>query len=130
MSEVKILFTFRGIKTTIQCNKNEKLRNVMKRYETKVEIDINKVYLLYNGNKVDEELSFEELANREDKMMNMMNILIDEINNSAIIEDKIEKSKNIICPKCKENILIEIKDYKISVYECKNKHIIDEIKIN
>ena len=130
MSEAKIIFTFHGMKTTMQCNKKEKLRNVMKRYGTKEKIDINKLYLLYNGIKVNEELSFEQLANREDKKMNMMNILIDEINNSTIIEDKIEKSKDIICPKCKENILIEIKGYKISIYECKNRHRIEEIKIN
>ncbi len=60
MSEAKIIFTFNGIKTTIQCNKNEKMRDILKRYGTKVEIDINKIYLLYNGNKVNEELSFEE----------------------------------------------------------------------
>ena len=32
----------------------------MKKYGTKIEIDINKEYLLYNGNKVNEELNFEE----------------------------------------------------------------------
>ena len=31
----------------------------------------------------------------------------------------IEKSKYIICPKCKENIKLLIKDYKISLYDCK-----------
>ena len=129
MSEARIIFTFNGIKTTIQCNKNEKMRNILKRYATKIQIDINKVYLLYNGNKLDEELNFEELANKEDKLMNMMNIILYEINKSTIIEEKIIKSKEIICPKCKENILIKLKDYKISMYNCKNKDRIEDIKI-
>ena len=51
MSEARIIFTFNGIKTTIQCHKNEKMRNIFKRYSTKVQIDINKVYCLYSRNK-------------------------------------------------------------------------------
>ena len=114
MSEVKIIFEFKGMKTTIKCDKTEKMRSIMKRYGTIVEIDINKIYLVYNGNKVNEELSFEEIANKEDKKMNMMNIIIYEINNSKIIE---EKSKEIICPKEKENYIIgeiEIKEEDIN----------------
>ena len=106
MSEAKIIFIFKGMKTIIQCNKTEKIRNIMERYEAKVKIDKNKVYLIYNGNKVNEELSFEELANKEDKKMNMMNIIIYEINNSTIIEEKIEKSKEFILLNEKENYIM------------------------
>ena len=117
MSEVKIIFTFNDIKTIIQCNKNEKIRNIMEIYQAKVQIDKNKIYLVYNGNKVNEELSFEEIANKEDKKMNMMNIIIYEINNSKIIEEKRVKSKEIIYPKEKENYIIgeiEIKEEDIN----------------
>ena len=99
MSEAKIIFIFNGMKTIIQCNKNEKIRNILERYGKEVEIDKNKVYLIYNGNIVNEELCFEVLANEEDKKMNMMNIIIYEINNNIIIGEKIEKSKEIIYPK-------------------------------
>ena len=81
MSEVKIIFAFKGMKTIIKCDKVEKMRNIIKRYGTVVEIDINKIYLVYNGKKVNEELSFEEIANKQDKKMNMMNIIIYEKNN-------------------------------------------------
>ena len=117
MSEVKIIFEFKGMKTTIKCNKSEKMRNIIKRYGTIVEIDINKIYLVYNGNKVNEELSFEEIANKQDKKMNTMDIIINEINNSKIIEDKKEESKEIIGPKEKENYIIgeiEIKEEDIN----------------
>ena len=36
-----------------------------------------------------------------------------------------KKSPDIICPECKENILIKIEDYKIKLYDCKNKHTYD-----
>ena len=39
-------------------------------------------------------------------------------------------SKDIICPECKENILIDISDFKIKLYECKNNHIFNNILIN
>ena len=123
MSDVKIIFEFKGMKTTIKCDKTEKMRSIMKRYGTVVaEININKIYLVYNGNKVNEELSFEEIANKQDKKMNMMNIIIYEINNSKIIEDKKERSKEIISLKEKEN-------YIISEIEIKEKDINKDIRI-
>ena len=75
MSEVKIIFVFKGMKTTIKCDKAEKMRSILKRYETSVGIDINKIDLVYNGNKVNEESSFEEIANIQDKKMNTMDII-------------------------------------------------------
>ena len=39
-------------------------------------------------------------------------------------------SKEIICPECKENILINIYDFKINLYECKNYHIFNNILMN
>ena len=39
----------------------------------------------------------------------------------------IVKSKNIICPKCGENALIAINDYKITLYDCKNSHKIENL---
>ena len=49
--------------------------------------------------------------------------------NSNNIETKIIKSKDIICPECKENILINIKDYRINLNECKNNHSRNNIKL-
>ena len=37
------------------------------------------------------------------------------------------KSKEIICPKCNENILIKIDEYKINLYNCKSNHEINNI---
>ena len=40
------------------------------------------------------------------------------------------KSKDIICPKCKEVCQFEIKDYEINLFGCKNGHIEKNIKLN
>ena len=39
-------------------------------------------------------------------------------------------SKDIICPQCKENILLNIRDFKINLSGCKNKHNIKNILLN
>ena len=52
-------------------------------------------------------------------------------NNNKIKEkqSKIE-SKTIICPTCHEDALINIKDYKITLFNCKNRHINENILLN
>ena len=50
-----------------------------------------------------------------------MNILVNTTEEIPITEGLI-KSKDIICPQCKHNCLLDIKDYKIKLYDCKNSH--------
>ena len=60
-----------------------------------------------------------------------MNILVFEKSKSTIIRDKgIIESKEIICPKCKENCKIIINNYKIKLYDCKNNHEINNILLD
>ena len=42
----------------------------------------------------------------------------------------LKKSKYIICPECQENARISIKDFKISIYDCKNGHVTNNIQLN
>ena len=44
-------------------------------------------------------------------------------------EPEFVNSKDIICPKCKEPCRIEIKDYKIKLYDCVKGHVVDDINI-
>ena len=120
----KVIFIYKGIETIIQCNINDKIKDIYKRYETKIGIDISKLYFIYNGNQINNNLALNEIINEEDKRRNIINILVNE-NNETIKKDNIIKSKEIICPKCKENILIKIDEYKINLFNCKNNHNIN-----
>ena len=52
-----------------------------------------------------------------------MNIVVNK--NSDDINAKKELiSKDIICPECKENILLDFQNYKINLIGCKNKYFI------
>ena len=119
---VEVLFNYNGIETIIQCNINDKMKDIINKYIIKTEKNNKNLYYLYNGDKINEELSFNEQANENDNKRKKMNILVyikeENINN----KENIIKSKDVICPECKENILINIKDYRVNLYECKNNH--------
>ena len=114
---INAIFKYEGRETIIQCNMNEKMRDIIKKYKNKVEIENE--YYLYSGNTINEELKLEEIINELDKSNNIIKIVVcsDIISeNNNIIE-----SKEMICPDCKENVIIDIRDYKIQM-KCKNNH--------
>ena len=93
MSEAIVEFTFMGNKMIIQCMKEEKMKDICKRYSIKIERHINTLLFIYNGNIINLELSFEEQANIIDKNNRKMNIIVD-----------IKEIDEFICPKCGEKI--------------------------
>ena len=98
------------------------MRDIINRFNTKSEINMDKAKYLYGGNQVNLELTFYEQANNIDKQRKEMNILVD-INESITSNNQSTiKSKEIICPKCKENCLISFENYQIHLYYCKNGH--------
>ena len=115
---LKVIFNYRGIETVIQCQINETIEEIIKKYKSKIEI--NNEYYLYIGKKLNENNKLEEIINNEDKINNKMIILvydINEIENNEMIE-----IKEIICPEYNENVIININDYKIEM-KCNNNHI-------
>ena len=131
MSQIE--FIYNGVNTVIQCNRDEKLKDICQRFKLKVNLAPNKLlFYSYNGRVVtNDELKFVEIANTEDKNRNQMNVIVIESDAPAEQrESDIIKSKNIICPKCKENIKMDIKDFKVNLYDCKNGHKIEHILLN
>ena len=117
----KVIFLFNRFEIIIQCNKNEKMKEIFKRFALKANLEINKIYFLYNGDKINEELKYNEVVNREDNERDTMSILVYETN-KTIIQYNITKLNEILCPQCNENILIKIYNYKINFFNCKNNH--------
>ena len=122
-----VIFLLNGFPTRIQCLINEKMRDIINRFNEKLKINMNKAQYLYGGNQVNLELTFYQQASNIDKQRKEMNILV-YINESIISNNQsIIKSKEIICPKCKENCLISFDNYQIKLYNCKNGHEIKNI---
>ena len=126
MAEVD--FIYKGNIINIQCNSNDKMKDIFQKFIIKAQINNNQLlYYLYQGNKINEDLTFEQIISSNDKEYNKIKILVNIINENDNKINTLIKSKYIICPKCKENIRFKIEDYKILLYECKNGHEINNI---
>ena len=117
-------FIYEGKTLRIICNMNEKMSKIKEKFAIKALVEKEAVYFLYNGNKIDEKKTLEEvIGDKEEKKILVYKV--DEIE-----KNKVEiKSKNIICPECGEDIRIKIEEYKIRLYGCKNGHEIRDILI-
>ena len=124
---LNVFFTYNGMKIEIQWKKADKIKNIINRFCSKVNLDKTKLYYyLYNGNKINEELKFEETINKNDKIIKIL--VIEE--NKIIKNENIKEINEIICPECGENILIKIEYYRMNMYKCKNNHNRDNISID
>ena len=113
------IFNYNGVNTVIQCNLEEKMKDIMNKFTNKIQKDLNSLNFLYGGEKLKEDLKFKDLIRNSNN--NKINILVYSIN--EINENKsIIKSKDIICPECKENCKIKLDNYTILLYDCKNNH--------
>ena len=118
-------FLFEGTSTLIQCNENDKLETIINKFCLKTEKNKNELVFLYGGHVINDQKTFNDLANPEDKQRKQISIIVTD-NSSKIIENKnLKKSKYIICPQCNEIAMIDIKDYKIKLFGCKNSHLKD-----
>ena len=120
-----VVFNLNGQDTIIYCKRNEEMKNVFNKFASKTNIDVNKVYLLYNGKMVNENLTCDALMNENDKKRNSMNILAIETN-LDIENENIIQTNDIICPKCQEAIFIKLHDYKVHFEDCENGHTIQK----
>ena len=107
-------------------NLNDSFNDVIQKYANKAQLDINNVQFFSNGQKISNNEKVKNILNKTEKSINRKIILVLSIN-STINNGNINmiKSKDIICPICKEICIYEIKDHKIKLYECKNGHEID-----
>ena len=124
----EVLFNYKGIKIKIECNTKDKMKDIINKYLLKNKNNKD-IYFLYNDSIINEDLKFNEQANEIDNKRKKMNILVyikeENINN----KENIIKSKDVICPECKENCLMNIKDYRINLYDCNNNHIRNKISL-
>ena len=113
-------FIYNGKTSIIQWNLDETMKDICNKYLIKTNIHKNSIIFLYSGNIINEEMKLSDI--KDINKLKEIIILVDsnnEINKEKVI---IIKSKDIICPICKENIRYKMNDYKIYLYDCKNGH--------
>ena len=122
----KIYFIYKGIKIIILGSLNEKMKNIINKFIEKAHTKRDSIYFVYSSKIVDEGLSLDQIANKEDKLRKEMAILVYSYSNDNQ-KNSIIKSKEVICPKCLGNINLIVENYKISLFNCKNNHSIKDL---
>ena len=128
---VEIIFNYNQVDTIIQANLNDSFDKIIQKFINKSQLDINSIYFVSNGQKLRNNEKISNIINESEKLYKRKIILVLSIN-STINDDNtnMTKSKDIICPICKEICIYEIGDHKIKLYGCKNGHILDNIKLD
>ena len=127
---VSIEFDYQQIKTIIQANLNDKFETFLNSYKVKTNRDITKLYFLVNGRYIEKNDIIKDIMNFNDKQNQKIKILVNDINSSVFQNNNLIKSNNVICPECKEICKIEIKDYRIKLYDCKMGHVKENLKLD
>ena len=128
----KITFNYNSSNYIINCNTKDKFVKVIQSLSKKIELDINKLQFLYNGNSISNNLTIDEISNQIDKKRKEMNILVINLDtpNLKETEKNIKPITEIICPKCHENIFFNIENYKINLFDCIKNHKKNNILLN
>ncbi len=114
MSEAKVVFNFEGTELVIQCNPEDKIRDICQKYSAKIETNMNSLLFLYGGIKLNMDLRFKEQANSFDRSNNVMRVLVYK-----------EDADDFTCPHCGEKIKLNTE--KIDEIISSNNNIKDTI---
>ena len=60
-------FVDNGNKVFIQCNENDKLGDIIQKFNLKAKKNLKEMIFLYSGNIIDENKTYKELVNLEDQ---------------------------------------------------------------
>ena len=123
---IEIDFKYQGTKICLYCTEKILMKDIFNKFYNKTSLDLNSLNFIYNQKKIDDKLSVAKIMTDDDKKNKKMEILVDlKYGNNSLI-----KSEEIICNKCGQNAKIKIKDYLITVYDCKNNHKTENISFN
>ena len=121
---MEIEFLFKNI----ECKKYEKLEDIYNKFTKNQLLDFNKMLFYYNQKLIEPKYKISNLASREDLNRKNMTFILEE-KNKKFLNAPFSNPKEVICPKCGENALINIDNYKISISCLKNKHKLENISL-
>ena len=85
------------------------MKNIIGRYEIKSGLSIDEFYFLYNGDKINQDLTLAQVNNKDEEIL----ILVYSKEN-ARNENKMKESNIIKCIQCYDTAIVEFSnDYKI-----------------
>ena len=108
-----------------QFEENETIENAFNKGLSKknIDLDIDEVFFLYNGNRLDQSLTFINIINKDDRERGKLSIAVYKI------EKEIKQYSNYICPTCLSDVNLSYNNYKINMI-CSNGHCFNNLLPN
>ena len=120
---VLVTFIYKGENKTFEENTNSKMKDIFKKFSIYSKVSLESIIFLYNGIMINKDSELKDLLS--DINQNELKILVhDKNNNEQNVNSNIILSKYPICRECGGIIRIDIKDYKINLFECDKGHVI------
>ena len=123
----KVIFTYEKIFITIECDLNEKIKDIYQKFITKIELYNVEINYFYKKEKINEELTFEELANEYDKERKTINIIVERVNKNIKkidIKEELNKYENKIKYKFQKNPNLK---YKYDITDMNESYGLNDI---
>ena len=76
MEDTKVIFELDGNNLIIQCSSQDKMRDICQKYATKNDKNIDSLLFLYEGSKINFDLTFSNQVHSIDKNNGEMKILV------------------------------------------------------
>ena len=105
------------------------MKDITSRCCTKLAKNAEDIYFIYKGAVLDENSNIKQIKNNSDGAKILVFNRNDQ-NDKIKEEENLVDSKDVICPICGENCLINIKNYKIELNKCLNGHSLQNIYFN
>lgn len=122
-NEIIINVIYNNRITKIKCEPGEKMEGIYKKFSEMNSVDINSIYLCHKKRIIIQKIGIQDILNYDGKKRKKIDIHAISKNDNYI------KSKQVICPICGEFALIKLKNFKISICECKYHHNIDDLNL-
>ena len=138
---VEVIFVYNEKEINFKCQIEEKMDEIIKKFAIQKSKDINSYAFTYNECKINTEITLNQLINKSDSMKKKIyiyvkskdNLYMNTVSNDGAPKNagaNIIKTKELICPECYESTRFLIKDYKITLYDCQNRHNFKNILLN
>ena len=126
MSQIKVIFNYKGKTTQITCKNTEIMSNICDRFASEIKESVNNINFKYNGNLINKKIKLIDQLDEINKELNTIEIMIEEID-----KKELNNSEEKISGKNKGNndeFKMKIENDKLSEKD-NNNYIISEIEI-
>ena len=126
---INIEFRYKDGSINIQHDEKQTSPRSTDKFLNKTLIKNDSISFLANGYVINPENKVVNLMNADNRKEGKLIILVVTNDEDSKKQMSVIQSKGVVCPKCFEPCRIEIKNYKIRMYDCINKHVTENMKL-